>query len=354
MAIRNIREARQCLKAHGVPFKGSANVPKTRTRSLTERQRNLLVDMGQGFDGPVYQLRETLGGDIFDAVTLDASHNELQKMYGSVPDDWRSIAKVRTTPDFKTINSARLGGLSNLDTVPENAGYKLKEQTDEKVSYTPTKKGNLLSISLEASYGDAIGAFKEEVGLLGKAAKNTLNEFVLGSLFDDNPTCDYDTTALFDAAHSNYDTGAALSHDNLQAGIAAIMNQTGVAGEQIYLRPTFLAVNPARMVLANELIKSATQESGAAAIPTMSYIPKVLMPTVMASPHLNADSKDWYLMTDHPVVEVSFVRGQTEPEIIQEPESTGRSFTTDSITWKVRHSYGGDVIDHRGAYHGEE
>jgi len=348
--IKTIKEARLVLAAHGI---GRADIVKnTRQRQFTMKQQWLLHEMSEGLDMEVSRLRETLGSDVFDAITLDASHNELQKMYGAVPDDWRSIAKVRTTRDFKQINSARLGGLSNLLTVAENSEYKMVGQTDERVSYTPAKRGVLLSISLEASYNDEIGAFKEQVGMLGKAAKNTLNEFVLGTHFSNNPTMEYDSVVLFHTTHANEVAGA-LSHATISEAISLALSQTGVASEQIYIRPTFLAVHPENFILANELIRSATLESGATTVrgPAENYLPKVLTPTVLTSPHLDGsgDASDCYLLTDHPCVEVAFVRGQTEPEIMREPEETGRSFVTDSITWKVRHSYGGEAIDHRGA-----
>jgi hypothetical protein len=45
---------------------------------------------------------------------------------------------------------------------------------------------------------------------------------------------------------------------------------------------------------------------------------------------------------------VGFVQGQREPQIfIQNDPTQGAVFTNDRITYKVRHEYGGDIVDFR-------
>lgn len=348
MAIQNIKEANKVLQAYGL--KEGSN--KVRRKQLGQKARWMLEAMAEGADDAVYRVRETLGKDVFDAVTLDAANNSLLDGYGSVPDDWQKISKAKSARDFKAINATALSGLANLSTVPENANYTYLDQVDQTVAYNVLKRGNLLSISMEASFNDEIGAFNDQTEKLGSAAKNTLNELVLGTLFDDNPTCDYDSVALFHANHNNLQESKALSHDNVQAAVALVMNQTGQKSERIYLRPTFLAVQPRDLLTATELVKSAQLDYGGTSTiaGTSNAIPQFIS-GVFSSPHLDKDTSnsDFYIFTNYPVVEVSFLRGQQQPEILREPENTGRSFTTDAITWKVRHVYGGDVVDHRGA-----
>ena len=60
----------------------------------------------------------------------------------------------------------------------------------------------------------------------------------------------------------------------------------------------------------------------------------------------------WYAVVsalEHPGCRSRLVDSRTEPEVFMEPENTGGAFNTDSIAWKFRLVYGGDVIDHRGA-----
>ena len=353
MAIQNLKEAKRVLQAYGLQENGI----KTRRQQLGQKARWMLESLSEGADDAVYRVRETLGKDVFDAVTLDAANNSLQDGFGDVPDDWDKVCKVKSAKNFKDINSTVLSGLADLSVVPENGQYRHLSQSDDKVTYEMFKKGNLLSISMEASFNDEIGAFNDQVGHLGRAAKNTLNESILGTLLDNNPTMDYDSTSLFDAAsHGNLQTSAALSHDNIQAAIALLMNQTGVGGERIYPRPTFIGVAPAKILTAMELVKSATLDYGGATsgVPggTSNAIPQFLM-GVFATPHFDADANDFYIFSSIPVIEVSFLRGQREPEIFREPENTGRSFISDAITWKVRHAYGADAIQHRGVVKSE-
>ena len=61
---------------------------------------------------------------------------------------------------------------------------------------------------------------------------------------------------------------------------------------------------------------------------------------------------DWFLVADPvgmPTIEIDFLNGQQEPEIfIQDMPTVGSVFSADKITYKIRHIYGGDVLEHRG------
>ena len=132
--VNNIREARQCLKDR-----------------LTPDKRRILRDLREGLvDYEIGHLRETLGTDTFDAVALDASHNSLVAGYGQVPPQWRAISRVVTTQDFKPVNASALSGLADMPIVNESQDYLEVDQLDERVTYTPQKRGGLLRISMEA------------------------------------------------------------------------------------------------------------------------------------------------------------------------------------------------------------
>ena len=74
---------------------------------------------------------------------------------------------------------------------------------------------------------------------------------------------------------------------------------------------------------------------------------------VMPMPHFTDDT-DWYLSADPaeiPTIEIGFLDGRQEPELfIQDTPSQGSLFSHDQITYKIRHIYGGTVLDHRGLY----
>jgi len=66
------------------------------------------------------------------------------------------------------------------------------------------------------------------------------------------------------------------------------------------------------------------------------------------------DANDWVLTTDFnevPTIEVGFLDGNEEPELfIQDTPNQGSLFSNDQIVYKIRHTYGGNVMDFRGMY----
>jgi hypothetical protein len=62
---------------------------------------------------------------------------------------------------------------------------------------------------------------------------------------------------------------------------------------------------------------------------------------------------DWYYGTDAsavPTIEIGFLDGFAEPQILLANLPTqGTQFTNDQIQYKVKHVYGGDIVDFRGA-----
>ena len=277
-AVRNIKEARACIKAE---------VPR-----LTGRAREAIIELADGeCHMKLWKLHETVGSGLFASVTLDAAHNELEKGFNAVPPDYREIAKVGSTPDFKDFNSTGLSGIEDIPIVPVNAEYTNTVQADKRTTFPIQKRGNLLALAWEDYVSDAIGAFRDQAGHLGRGAANTLNEFVIGALFDDNPTM-YDGNPLFDDAnHSNTTAGATLTHASLEGAIAGIMNQTGLKGEQIYQNVTKVACSPSNVLNVEELLNSSIMNANATATertPAMNAIGRHLMATPLVSPHINA------------------------------------------------------------------
>lgn len=81
---------------------------------------------------------------------------------------------------------------------------------------------------------------------------------------------------------------------------------------------------------------------------------------VIVAPQINAlasnTTTQWSMIADPRVIdtlEIGFVGGQINPALfIQDQPLFGSNFTNDVITYKVRHEYGGAVVDYRGFYLG--
>jgi hypothetical protein len=66
------------------------------------------------------------------------------------------------------------------------------------------------------------------------------------------------------------------------------------------------------------------------------------------------DANNWYLAADPkdiPCIEVGFLDGKEMPELfVQDMPNVGSMFSNDKLTYKIRHIYGGTVVDYRGLY----
>ena len=66
------------------------------------------------------------------------------------------------------------------------------------------------------------------------------------------------------------------------------------------------------------------------------------------------DANDWCTSANPshcPTVEIGFLDGNEEPELLLQSNPTaGSLFSNDKLTYKIRHTYGGAVVDWRGIY----
>jgi len=90
--------------------------------------------------------------------------------------------------------------------------------------------------------------------------------------------------------------------------------------------------------------------------PMMGYCEPIIAPQLNALAAGPASTTMWIAIADPRVIdtlEVGFVGGQVNPILlIQDMPLYGLNFTQDTISYKVRHEYGGAVLDYRGFYLG--
>jgi hypothetical protein len=293
---------------------------------------------------------------------LGTSMNKrLLKDYQAWPSEWQKFCTITPIKDFKQQDRIRLGAFGSLATVAEDTAYSSITLADTKASYTPAKRGNLVAVTRETIVNDDLYAIKQIPGKLAVAAAFTLAEFVY-SLLIANGAAIYDTYKLFDSInHTNTGiitanlgapgSGAALASAALQTAITKMRRQTNLAGKPIGLKPRYLVVPPELEFTAMVITKSA----GAPGAnfndinPVMGYAEVIVAPQI-ASPTY------WIAVSDPRVIdtlEIGFVGGQMNPQLfIQDQPLFGNNFTNDVITYKVRHEYGGAVVDYRGFYLG--
>lgn len=255
---------------------------------------------------------------------------------------WRQIVNVVPVADFRANERVRYGGYGDLPAVAEKAAYTaLTSPTDEKASYAASKRGGTESISLEAIKNDDVGAIRQVPVRMGRAAKRTLAKFVFDFLRT-NPAI-YDGKALFHVDHGNL-FAAALDATAFAAHRLAMMKQTEAgSSDRLGIAPSFLIVPADLQETAVNLFNRSTNLD-------KTFI-QSLAPTILPVWYWT-DANDWCTAAnplDIPGLEIGFLDGNEEPDLfVQDAPTVGSLFANDTVTYKIRHVYGGSVTDFRG------
>ena len=297
----------------------------------------------------------------FSYLLGTSMNKRLLNDYQAWPSEWQKFCTTAPIRDFKQQDRIRLGAFGSLSTVAEDAAYTTISLSDTRATYTPAKRGNLVAVTRETIVNDDMYAIKQIPGMLAVSAAFTLAEFVY-TLLAANGAVIYDTFKLFDSInHANTGvvganlgtpgSGAALSSAALQAAVTKMRRQTNLASKPIGLKPRYLVVPPELEWQAMVVTKSAGSPGNNYndINPMLGYC-EVLVAPQLASPGY------WLAVADPRVIdtiELGFVGGQINPQLfIQDQPLFGNNFTNDVITYKVRHEYGGAVVDYRGFYLG--
>jgi hypothetical protein len=295
----------------------------------------------------------------FSFLLGTSMNKRLLKDYQAWPSEWQKFCTITPIKDFKQQDRIRLGAFGSLSTVAEDTAYTTLTLADTRATYTPAKRGNLVAVTRETIVNDDLYAIKQIPGKLAVSAAFTLAEFVYGFLTSTANI--YDANPLFTngGAHKNSavvtpgtaNTGVALSSSAMQTGVTAMRRQTNLASKPIGLKPRFLIVPPELEWTAMVITKSA----GAPGANYNDINPMLGYCEVIVAPQL-ASATFWALAADPRVIdtiEIGFVGGQVNPILfVQDQPLYGNNFTNDVITYKVRHEYGGAVVDYRGFYQG--
>lgn len=299
------------------------------------------------------RLSEAVGAAVFreslDAAALGnvlgaSLRRAMIREYGveSNYDIWRLIADTVPAQDFRTNERTRFGGYGDLPIVAEGAGYTaLASPTDEKATYAVAKRGGTEDITLEQIKDDDVGVIRRVPVKLARSAKRTLSKFVL-DFIRNNPVI-YDGLALYHASHNNLFT-VALSLAEYGVHRLAMLKQTELSSaDRIGIAPAFLLGPFDVEETATNLFTQGTENE-------KKFLSSI-RPTVVSVWYWT-DANDWATVADKndvPFIEVGFLDGQEEPELfVQDNPTVGSMFSNDKLTWKIRHIYGGNVLDFRG------
>ena len=339
--IKGLRSLREAYKE----FTGDAQV-----RGVNHRVRRLM-ESGRIIEAKTSDFAIALGTSMTRRVVqayTETNHRAL----------WDPMVSIEELDNFKTQTRVRFGEFGFLSSVTEDNDYTaITKFSEEEATYIPGKKGNTFSVTREMILNDDLKMLRDFATMLGRAGQRTLARFVFdliigygGTTPAINNAVIYDAKALYHNDHTNIGT-TALGYDALSAGELAIFNQKDMDSiEEIGLSPKFLVIPKALEGTADVLLGSPNKPGDNHNDVNVHY--KTL--TKVVSPFLRGDLTNWYLVCDPKdcqTVEIGFVQGVQEPEIlVQDKGDTGDVFKADKVTYKIRHEYGGAVIDYRAFY----
>lgn len=288
-------------------------------------------------------LRESLDTSAWTDVVGSSLRRTLIRDYQrpNQYDVWRRIANVVPVSDFRTNERTRFGGYGDLPAVAEGSPYlALTSPTDEKATYAVSKKGGTEDITLEMIRNDDVAAIRQIPGKLSGSAKRTLAKFVL-DFIRTNPTI-YDSVAFFHNTHANLGANA-LDATYLAAARLRMLKQAEADSADR------LGIGPKSLIVPVDLEQTAVDLFSRNTNNDKSFVNNLSLEVLPV--WYWTDTNDWAIGADPmelPGIEVGFLDGNEEPELfVQDNPTVGSLFTNDKVTWKIRHIFGGNVVNYR-------
>jgi hypothetical protein len=288
--------------------------------------------------------REALDTASFPNVLGDSISRRMIRDYRDpgIYDGWQQLIDTVPVSDFRTQERTRWGGYGDLPTVEQNDPYPdLVSPGDESASYAVAKRGGIERLSLEAIKNDDVGVIRRIPINMSRAAKRTLAKFVF-DFFRLNPTLE-DGTAWFHASRGNLMTVAFSAAEFAVHRLAQMKRTELSSAERIGIPPKF-------MIAALDLVESMVDAFRRNTNNDETFV-QSLKPSIVPVWYWT-DVNDWCTLPDPmdmPVIELGFLDGREEPEIfVQDGPTIGSMFTNDQVSYKIRHTYGGNVTEPRG------
>lgn len=273
------------------------------------------------------------------------------------------ISNRRRANDYRALEAMAPHYPPDLPIINSDADYTERPTMgEEAVNYKVTKRGRILTVSREVILNDDLGVVMRDVRTEGRAARRTFARFVWNLLIG-NAVFDGDAIATFHATHNNLGsvalTANAAGITALTNRLIALMGQTEPgSGEKLGgawwgARP-ILAVHGDLQAIAKQLNQSGGVPGAAneGDNPVKGLFGNADSPERIIVNPLFTDSNDWYLFrqpSDMEMIEVAFLLGQEEPELfLADAPGVGQMFLADKTQFKIRHEYGGEIVDYRG------
>jgi hypothetical protein len=308
--------------------------------------------MRNSFEQIYMKLREAGSASDFPYVLGDSLHKELLQAAAAIASTWEKWCKIQPNiQDFKENKRIKISETDDLEEVP--AGHDAKESSfdEAQASYIVKKFERIFGVPWELLINDDIGAIAQRPQAMGRAAALTLAKFAV---------------ALLVARAASSAVTTALSETTLAAARLEFKTRTDPhTGNRVTLVPKYLIVPPDLETTGLKILNSqqliATTITSGSPVLSGSYNAVNASETKLelCVEPLLTDANDWYLAADPnitPGIEVGFFRGQRNPQVFVESSGiqgndnpfTNGNFKNSSINYKVRHIFGGAIVDTNG------
>jgi len=267
--------------------------------------------------------------------------NSAEKMalsrYQIQPRTWSRWAKAETLRNFKTKDLLRSGDFSSLEERQEGAEFKRGSFGESREQVTLKEWGKVMSFTRRMLINDDLGEVMKVAAEGGVAASRLENRLVY-AILTGNPTM-ADNVALFDAAHANLLSAAALTDSIIGEAFRKMREQSSVDGlDKLNLAPKYLICGPSEEVTARKYLAQIS--------PTQASNVNVFSSSLELIVDAEISTNDYFFAADQNQIDtVTLFRleGEESPRI-----ESRTDFETESVEIKVAHSAVAKAVDHRG------
>jgi hypothetical protein len=391
--LDNLRTWDASEASEGAIFRGDGSNLSTQLRRRRRQQDPRYLEnlaevaelYGKVLDGnrwATMQFTEAMSTSDFSFLFADILDRQILAKYQSAPVTWDRLAKRGRVRDFRTVKRFVVnGGEAVLTPVKELSEYPAASVADNAYTYAVTKYGRRIGLSWESIINDDLDAFSDIPDRLGNAARRSEERFVTALYAGASGP----NSSFFTSGNKNIVTtgtvNPALSISALQAAFTVLASQLDTDGAPIVIEAVTLVVPPALEVPALNILNAteiitATGSGGASSDPgrqdrlraanwmsnKVSLVVNPWLPLVSSTANGNSS---WYLFANpnvgRPAMEVGFLIGHEVPDLFAKQPNATRigggaiapedgDFESDSIDWKIRHVFGGTLMDPKMAF----
>lgn len=329
----------------------------------------------QGNKRAALDFQEAMTTSDFQFLFGDIIDRQMLASYREMPVNWSMLARRGRVRDFRSVKRFTLDGSEAiLDEVGEQSEYPAAALHDGDYEYRVRKHGRRVPLSWETLINDDLDAFADIPRRLGNAARRSEERFVT-ALF---ATLTGPAAPFFSAPNANL-MDAPLDIPGLQEAFRLFGEQVDSDGAPIFVEAATLVVPPSLEVPARNIINATEILAAAGSGPgnqtgqgsdqlrvtnwMRNRVELVVNPWLPIVDQATG-STAWYLFASpeagRPAMEIGFLIGHETPELFQKHPNATRvgggvvdptdgDFGTDSVEWKVRHVYGGVLMDSKSA-----